>query len=207
MAIAQLGKIVFGKIISGIRKISTKETLRSNLAKEISKLASAANKRLKRLESNNYTNLQVYKNVIETGGKFSVKGKNIDQLENELKRIQNFMNAQTSTIKGANQVLKDMAKNFNLDYNNISELKEKSDKFFELYEKVKEYDQQIGNNMSIINYHTVIDAVSKYINSNKSEYQDIDTAINEIMQKIDYELLNASSSNPSDITDGEYFLM
>lgn len=73
---------------------------RKDMARNISTLASAANKRLKRLEtSGTYSPAAEY--VKSHGGKFSVAGKNQNQLLTEFFRLQQFMESKTSSVKGA----------------------------------------------------------------------------------------------------------
>ena len=73
---------------------------RRELARVVSQLASAGNKRLRRLEATPMgTESRPYKTVMETG-KFSVAGKNQGQLQNEFKRVSEFLKSKTSTVSG-----------------------------------------------------------------------------------------------------------
>lgn len=73
---------------------------RKDLAKNISILSSAANKRLKRLEaSGTYSPSAEW--VYRHGGKFSVAGKTKNQLLIEFFRVQEFLESKTSTVRGA----------------------------------------------------------------------------------------------------------
>lgn len=78
---------------------------RAALAKEVSIVASAANKRIKRLQTAGY-DTPALRYTMAHGGKFSVKGKNKTQLLNELKRASGFMKAKTSTVRGAKKSIK-----------------------------------------------------------------------------------------------------
>lgn len=82
---------------------------RAELAHEVSILASAANKRIKRLESQGY-NTPAVLYTKRQGGNFSVKGKNKTQLLNEMKRAKGFLGAKTSTISGAKESISSMNK-------------------------------------------------------------------------------------------------
>ena len=77
---------------SDIRKLS-----RSELAKVTSTLSSAANKRLKRFEQADETS-PAYSQAMKTG-KFSVAGKNVNQLRAEFNRAKQFLESRTSTIR------------------------------------------------------------------------------------------------------------
>ena len=84
---------------------------------EMSKLASMANKRIARLESANLESSPAYKKWVDDGSvKFGVKGKTHNELQAELSRLKNFINAETSTVRGVNNTLKEMAKNTGIKY-------------------------------------------------------------------------------------------
>lgn len=73
---------------------------RQELARVVSQLASAGNKRLRRLENTPMgTESRPYKNAMKVG-KFSVAGKNQGQLQNEFKRVSEFLKTNTSTVSG-----------------------------------------------------------------------------------------------------------
>ena len=73
---------------------------RQELAGVVSQLASAGNKRLRRLETTPMgTESRPYKTAMEAG-KFSVAGKNQGQLQNEFKRVSEFLKSKTSTVSG-----------------------------------------------------------------------------------------------------------
>lgn len=78
-----------------ISKLSRRE-----LALVVSQLASAGNKRLRRLENTSMGTESIpYKNTMKVG-KFSVAGKNQGQLQNEFKRVSEFLKTKTSTVSG-----------------------------------------------------------------------------------------------------------
>lgn len=73
---------------------------RQELAKVVSQLASAGNKRLRRLEQTKMgTESRAYKNAMAVGN-FSVAGKKQGQLQNEYKRVSQFLKSQTSSVSG-----------------------------------------------------------------------------------------------------------
>lgn len=75
-----------------------KKMSRSELARSVSQLASAANKRLKRFAQKG-TVTPATRSAMKVG-KFSVAGKNENQLLAEYIRVKQFMTAETSTAKG-----------------------------------------------------------------------------------------------------------
>lgn len=82
---------------------------RRELAVVVSTLASAANKRLTRLERSDVGELSPAYQQVQADGRdrFSVKGKNVNQLRNEYKDVTKFLKRSTSTVSGWKQVRKD----------------------------------------------------------------------------------------------------
>lgn len=73
---------------------------------EVSKRASAANKRIKRIEGAGIGSSAVTA-VMNNGGKFSVAGKNtMNELYKEYRRVSNFLNMDNSTLGGARKEVK-----------------------------------------------------------------------------------------------------
>lgn len=82
---------------------------KDELKKVVSTMASAANKRIKNLNKNNLSTPSL-DSVNRSGGKFTTRNKNINQLRSEYSRVSAFLNAKTSTVKGAKKVIKDIEK-------------------------------------------------------------------------------------------------
>lgn len=145
---------------------------------EVSRKASMANKRLKRLEKNGLTDMPAYRNWYDYKGgvKFSVKGKSHNELVAEMARLDHFINAKTSTVRGANSTLKEIAKNTNISYKRIGELNTKLKGFFELYSKTEQY---LHNSLQIANSigsDTVMNTISNYVKDNQIG---LDEAVND----------------------------
>lgn len=134
------------------------------LKKEVSRMASMANKRLRRLEKNELTHLPSYKSWEDNGKiKFSVKGKSHQQLQSEYWRLKNFLDAKTSTVRGANSFLKEMAKNTGIKYNGLADLKTKSQKFFELADKIKQYYKNAEKSALALDYQKIWQQINEQI--------------------------------------------
>lgn len=126
------------------------------LRAEVSRMASMANKRLNRLENNNLTMLPAYQAWEQNGSiRFSVKGKDYNQLQAEFWRLKNFLDDRTSTVREANAFLREMAENTGIKYNGLEDLKTKSARFFELAEKIREYNQSIGQAAQALDYQKI----------------------------------------------------
>ena len=134
------------------------------LRKEVSRMSSMANKRIKRLESNELTELPAYKSWYDNGHiKFSVKGKDYNQLQSEFWRLKRFLDDKTSTVRQANSFLKEMAQNTGIKYNGLSDLKSKSSQFFDLAEKIKQYYQSANQSAIALDYQKIWQQINTQI--------------------------------------------
>lgn len=136
---------VSGKSITDISNISIQEFNRlteSDLRKAVSRLASAANKRIKTFERKGATSPAV-EYISRSGGKFSTKGKTANELRAEFTRARDFLRAKTSTVKGVEKVKKTTIDALKRSGVNISP--EQFDDFFKAYERLKETNPEIAN--------------------------------------------------------------
>lgn len=134
------------------------------LKKEVSRMASMANKRLRRLESNELTDLPAYQSWVEGGAiKFSVKGKDYNQLQSEFWRLKRFLDNKTSLVRQANKYLREMAKNTGIKYNSLADLKAKSKEFFRLADKIKEYYKMSENTALALDYQKIWEQINVQI--------------------------------------------
>lgn len=85
---------------------------RQNLARIVTKLDSAANKRIVRLEKAGYNTPAMRAAKVDKGERFSVAGKNLKELRAAYIRVSNFLKSDTSTKKGYKSFLKNMQKSF-----------------------------------------------------------------------------------------------
>ena len=165
-------------------KLASDEYLR--LKAEVSRKASMANKRLVRLENNNLTSSPAYQKWADYQGgvKFSVRGKDYNQLQQELARVNQFIEAKTSTVRGLNKVLKEMAENTGIKYGSVKELQSKSKNFFALADKIKEYLRQTEGSASAIGYQPVWQAINEYVQQEKIDLGDSELEIDGLVDKI-----------------------
>ena len=132
--------------------------------KEISRMSSMANKSIKRLESNELTDLPAYKSWYDNGHiKFSVKGKDYNQLQSEFWRLKRFLDDKTSTVRQANSFLKEIAQNTGIKYNGLADLKSKSKQFFDLAEKIKQYYQSANQSAIALDYQKIWQQINTHI--------------------------------------------
>lgn len=157
------------------------------LKKEVSRMASMANKRLKRLESNNLTLLPAYREWEQHGAiKFSVKGKNYNQLQSEYWRLKHFIDDRTSTVRQANKFLREMAENTGIKYNGLNDLKNKSRQFFELAEKIKQYNMSINQSAQALDYQKIWQQINTYVNSTNTDLASAISSDEQLQRFLDY---------------------
>lgn len=168
------------KLLQGNSKTDNIKAMR----KEASRLASLANKRVARLERNELKDSPAYKQYIEGGGKFGVKGKDYNQVQQELSRLNKFINAQTSTVKGTIDNLKAMAANTGITYKNLKDLKTKSAKFFELAGKVEQYLRSVDDMASAVGYQKIWEAINEYTDKARIDLGDSERDIDSMIQDV-----------------------
>lgn len=159
------------------------------LKAEVSRKASMANKRLKRLEQKGLTSSPAYKKWLESGGaKFSVRGKNYNELQAELARVNHFIDAKTSTIRGVNRVLSDIAKTTGIETKDIVKIQNHAVKFFELTGKIEQYLRNVEDSASAIGYRKIFEIVSNYVKQEKIDLgkseQDVDAIMPDLIGMI-----------------------
>lgn len=148
---------------SGLYVLNEKE-----YRKEVTKIVSVANKRIKRLEKSKLTDSPAYQKWLNEGGvKFSVKGKTHNQLQREVARLKKFMESETSTVRGLNKTLKNMAKATGVKYKNLRDLQNKAKNFFTLASKVEQYLRSVNDIASAIGYQKIWTAINQYVQKEK----------------------------------------
>lgn len=136
--------------------------------KEVTKIVSVANKRIVRLEKSKLQDSPAYQKWLNEGGvKFSVKGKTHNQLQREVARLKKFMESETSTVRGLNKTLKNMAKATGVKYKNLRDLQSKAKNFFTLASKVEQYLRSVNDIASAIGYQKIWTAINQYVQKEK----------------------------------------
>jgi fumarate hydratase class II len=167
-----------------INDVADKAKKISAYRKEASRLASLANKRVARLEANDLTDSPAYQMYIKTGGKFGVKGKTHNELQQEVSRLKRFIDMNTSTVKGVTNTLKEMAANTGIRYNNLKELKAQSAKFFELASKVEQYLRTVEDMASAIGYQKIWETINQYVKSGEIDLSNADGDIDGMVRAV-----------------------
>ena len=171
--------------------------------KEVSRLSSLANKRIQRLENSKLTDSPAYQKWVENGSvKFGVKGKTYNQLQSEMERLNRFINAQTSTVRGINSTLKEMAANTGIKYGTLKELRSKATSFFELASKVEQYLRTVNDMASAIGYHKIWEVINEYVEREKIDLSGAENNIDELSKMVSELIVQQQNHNATVIDDG-----
>lgn len=169
------------------RVLTELERKTRELKREIQRKANIAHKRLKRLEENNLTNLPAYQQWVKDGKvRFGVKGKNYNELQAELARLNRFLDSKTSLVRQANKHLQDIAQMTGVKYDSVKELPNKLEKFFRISEKVDEYLRNVEGSASAIGYHKIWEVVNEVVESEEIDLNQTEDELltEEMIQKI-----------------------
>lgn len=183
-----------GGVFANITKDEESKQLALQVLKaEVARKASMANKRLARLERNNLTHLPAYQMWLNYKGgvKFSVKGKDYNELQKELARVNQFLNAKTSLVRQANKYLKEIATMTGIKYRSVKELPALTKNFFELASKVEQYLRNVEGSASAIGYQKIWEVINKYVKDERADLlqgvSDMESAIPIIAEMIHIE--------------------
>ena len=107
--------------------------------KEVSRLNSMANKRIKRLSESEFNSSPAYQKWLKDGGEyFSIRGKTQSEVWKEYYRVKSFLDSKTSSITGTKEVLKNINKYTGMNLP-IEQVKEVATDYFNLASKVSEW--------------------------------------------------------------------
>ena len=136
--------IVSGMSVSDILNMSEKrfnKLTERELKLVVGRLVSAVNKRVRRFEKAGITT-PATRALEKSGGKLSVKGKSLNELRSEYARARNFLNMETSTRKGYEQVQKRISETLRERGYDISP--NELDDMFEVYNDLLEIDPSLS---------------------------------------------------------------
>lgn len=152
---------------------------------EASRLASKANKRIERLEKSDLKSSPAYQKWVKDGSvRFGVKGKTYNEVQAEVARLNNFLNSETSTIRGIENVLKTMADNTGIKYDNLSDLRAKASNFFEIASKLEQYYRTVLDMGSAIGYQELWEVINSYVATEELDLAAADLDIEQATQRI-----------------------
>jgi hypothetical protein len=171
------------RLTTQIQQITREE---KELRKEVSRLCSMANKRLKRLEKSELTSSPAYQSWEENGKhKFSVRGKSYNEVQKEYWRVKNFIENKTSSVTGTREVLKEMATNTGIEYKDIQDLQSKASIFFDLASKVQQYLKSIDNNAVALDYQKIWQQINLYVKDENIDLAQSENDMEMVQQIVD----------------------
>lgn len=151
--------------------------------KEASRLASMANKRIMRLVKNDLTDSPAYKRYIKDGGqRFGVKGKTYKEVQKEVARLNRFLSAKTSTVRGYHGTLVHLAELTNIKFKNMADLRKRAAKFFELSARMEQYIQNVEGMGAAVGYQQIWQAIDTYTTVEGIDLMDADDKIEKMIE-------------------------
>lgn len=186
------------------RKASGKEERLKAYRDEARRKVSLANKRVRRLEEQGLQNSPAYQALVKQGQvRFSVKGKDFNQLQSEVARLDRFINAGTSTVRGIVNHTKNLAEITKFKYDKVGELKQSIDLFFELSSTIEQYLRSVHDMASAIGYQKIWESINVYIEKNKVDLSDGKANIEQLITDISNAIVEEESpehitSNPAE---------
>ena len=138
---------VKGKSTDSLLNMSLREFAglgKTQLRQVVSRLADTANKRFARVVGSKYESFAA-RQVIESGGKFTTRGKGLEELQAEYMRVRDFLKSPTSTIKGAraaeNEAIKTMREIYGDDLTGV-DIRSLIDNYYKLQDYDEDYQSQ-----------------------------------------------------------------
>lgn len=151
----------------------------NDLKRKVAREAKKANDRLERLEKRGYTNTPAYLAWKKSGAKkFSASHKKTyNDMQSEYWRIQRFLDDKTSTVRGTNSFLKEIADNTGIKYEKMSDLHKYSSDFFDIADEIKKYYKKEGKDSVALDYQRIWRQISTYVKMNKIDIKSTDNEI------------------------------
>ncbi len=170
--------------------------------KEVRRLTDIANKRIKRLEERDWGDSPALRALKEEGiTKFSVKGKTHQEVQNMAARLIKFLNAETSTVRGAIEDIKETAQITGITYQSVKELKQKAKKFFELASKIKQYLKSQQDTAAALNYRQIWNQINQYVAEQEIDLSSAEVSVESLLEDVD-EILARSRGKKFEPMDG-----
>lgn len=139
MARKKEGFDVTGLTIEDVMRLDINMLNERQLKQVTSRLVSAGNKRIRRLEASDVAQSSpALKQVKESGGAFSVQNKNINELRSEFSRARTFLRLKTSTARGTRKVQNQLFRQLGVKRGQMT--KEQVATFWDMLHMLKQYD-------------------------------------------------------------------
>lgn len=141
---------------------------------KVQKMVNRANSMLDKLERNNLENTPSYRTFTDSEGRsrFGIKGMTNEQVNAEFQRVKNFLDNETSTVKGAKNYINQMSKITGMD---VEQAKNNIDTFWKIADEVRKGLQAAKHSYLALDSERVIDAVQSVIQEHESGANSIQT--------------------------------
>lgn len=171
------------------------EKKKQKLYRKLKSLYKQAKSDIRELQQHNLGNTPAIQKLQENGKiKFSVKGKTYNELQSDYFRLKRFVDSETSNLKGATEVLKNIARNTKIQYEDLNDLISKSKVFFDIASKVEQILESQNQLAFTMGYQTIWTAVNNMVERKKINLRDLhnieesarivyDNLINEYLQE------------------------
>lgn len=172
----------------------------SDMRKVVGRLVSAGNKRIRTFEKAGEDS-PALRYINKSGGKFSTKGKNLNELRREYARAKGFFESKTSNIKDWKKVKNETVKSLEKEGIGLITISD-FDKFWRSYEKLKEMSPNVASKSMKYN---ALKEISTLIDTKpEMSIDDIATKLTEQMDKL-YEESEGKTNikSPSDFFELE----
>lgn len=159
------------------------DNYRDTLQAQVDAMAIEANNRLRDLEENEL-NSPAYNQWVKDGKThFGVKGKTVQQVQSEYWRIKRFLDAKTSTVEGARQVLDNISSIVHFD-GATPMTQAQAQTFFRIADRIKDYYKMTGESAKALDYQKIWETLNKMISHNLIDLDKAELDVNEIEQKL-----------------------
>ncbi len=167
-------KDILNMSVDQIMKLNTKD-----LRQAVRQLSKTANSRVTYADKTGATSPLL--SEVREAGKFSTKGKNLNQLRNEFKRAKSFLESPLSTVKGIDKWKQNVIESLEEKAGVQGVTPENFDKFWKVYEKLKKKDPTVENNtMKYKVFSNIKKAVYEKGQSIDRAYRNISRRLNKI---------------------------
>lgn len=159
------------------------QSKKEQLQAEVDVLAREANERLSDLRQNDLEKSPAYTKWVEGGSvAFGVKGKTYQEVQSEFWRVKNFLDAKTSTVQGAKDVLSKVSALVGVDTDMTAD---EAANYFSLAEKIKEYYQLSGESAKALDYQAIWEVVNIAISNGYATLDKNDYSVNDIQRLLE----------------------
>lgn len=152
------------------------------LQAQVDAMAKEANARLDEL-ARNEMNSPAYANWVQNGEiRFGVKGKTYQEVQSEYWRTKNFLDAKTSTVKGAQDVLNQISRNTGFKSETGKLTQDEASSFFKLADRISDYYKMTGDSAKALDYQKIWEQINTAIERADLRIDEVGYEVKEIEQ-------------------------